>query len=245
MAKFKAGDTVYAPVFRITNDTDGIHAVKKGTVKSVSGRSCTVDLGGSYGVKSLASALLHSNVAVCIVRIGDLQSELSLLDPICKSILNFLRLVLPDDQVTLMELRSRGEFEHLFRVNGRAYRHWIIVGHGTSAGELSFFHNIKVPADELAGTIQPHLTEPGNFIFLSCHTGKSAFGKRFSQNRRVCGSLIAPTGTLHGAVASQFAQTLLSFHFMEGRTIAVAFNKAAQHIPTATNFRLWQSGELK
>jgi hypothetical protein len=242
MAKFRVGQYVYAPIFNYEGGDQQPFALAKGIVRSTSSRSCDVELPHDIGLKKIASSLLHANVGVCIVRIGDFKSEQSAMDPICKSILNFLRLLFKDDEVRLVELRTEPELEEFFEINASAYTLWIVVGHGTQAGELCFTRGQKCASATLAAKLESHAAAPKTFLFLSCYAGRSAFAKSFSSAKSLCHTLIAPTGAIHGAVASQFAQTFLSYLYLEGRQAGVAFNKAAEKTPTSTRFRLWRNG---
>lgn len=56
---------------------------------------------------------------------------------------------------------------------------------------------------------------------------------------------IGPFHSVHGAVASQLAQTSLAFHLIEGESIGVAFKHAREYTPGSTSFRLWTNGKLK
>jgi hypothetical protein len=241
MAKFRVGQDVWAPIYKYPGGDRAPYALARGVVREISGRSCEVDL-PYIGTRKIASSLLHASVGVCIVRIGDFRSEQSAMDPICKSILNFLRLLLPDDHVRLIELRTEAELEEFFQINASAYTLWIIVGHGTLAGELCFTRGSKRASSALAANLASHAAAPKTFLFLSCHTGRSAFAKAFSSSKTLCDTLIGPIGELHSAIASQFAQTLLSYFYLEGRQIGVAFNKATERMPTSTRFRLWRKG---
>jgi hypothetical protein len=159
--------------------------------------------------------------------------------------LNFLRLLLPDDHVKSVGLRTFGEFEELFQVYASAYKLWVIVGHGTKSGGLCFTRGSVSTSSSLATALAPHAASPRTFLFLSCHTGGAAFAKSFSSKTDLCDCLIAPFGALHSAVASQFAQTFLSYRYLEGSPIGSAFNKAAQTVPSSTKFRRWRNGALQ
>jgi hypothetical protein len=244
MAKFRPGQEVWAPIYKYPGGDRAPYALARCYVRSISGRSCEVDLPYEIGTRKIASSLLHAAVGVCIVRIGDFASEQSAMDPICKSILSFLRLLLPDDYVRLIELRTKVELEEFFQINASAYTLWIIVGHGTIAGELCFMSGQKLGSSSLVASLASHAAAPKTFLFLSCHTGRSAFARNFSSSRALCDTLIAPIGELHSAIACQFAQTLLSYFYLEGRQIGVAFNRASERIPTSTRFRLWRRGSF-
>lgn len=235
---------MYAPIYRYSKGDQAPFALARGIVRAVDNRSCDVELPYGLGTMRIASSQLHADVGVCIVRIGDFKTEQSVMDPICKSILNFLRLLLPDDHVRLVGLRTAGELEEFFQLYASAYTLWIIVGHGTKQGHLCFTRGQKSGASELATTLAPHASAPKTFLFLSCHTGLSAFAKSFSSETSLCHTLIGPTGALHSAIASQFAQTFLSYLYLEGRAPGIAFNLATRLVPTSTRFRLWRKGSF-
>ena len=241
MTKFRVGQSVHAPIYQYPGGDQAPFAIARGTVRAVAKRSCDVEL-PYVGIRTIASSRLHSDVGVCIIRIGDFKSEQSVMDPICKSILNFLRLLLPDDQVRLVELRTAAELEEFFELCASVYSLWVVVGHGTTKGELCFTRGKKRPAAELASALAPHAAAPKTFLFLSCNAGLAAFAKPFSSEADLCRTLIAPKGALHSAVASQFAQTFLSYFYLEGRPAGAAFNKANESVPTSTRFRLWRKG---
>lgn len=242
MAKFRVGQSVYAPIYRYAAGRQAPFAIARGTVRAVTERSCEVDLPYGIGIQRIASSLLHADVGVCVVRIGDFRSELSTMDPICKSLLNFLRLLLPDDQIKSVGIRTVAELEEVFEIFASAYPLWIIVGHGTEAGQLCFTRSYRTRSRALAKMLAPHASAPKTFLFLSCHTGRAAFARPFSEQPNLCHVIIGPTGALHSALACQFAQTFLSYLYLEGRHTRTAFKKATAQTLIATNFRLWQRG---
>lgn len=244
MPKFRVGQNVYAPIYKYPAGSQAPYAIARGIVREVSQRSCEVDLPYGIGLQRIASSMLHVNVGVCIVRIGDFRSERAVMDPICKSVLNFLRLLLPDDQIMSVGIRTSAELEELFEIYASAYPLWIIVGHGTENGELCFTKNQRTASRSLARALSPHASSPRTFLFLSCHTGRPAFARAFSSEALLCNLLIGPTGPLHSAVASQFALTFLSYLYLEGRQTGIAFKKAVARTPTAARFRLWKKGEF-
>src|SRR5262245_43992415 len=120
MAKFRVDQRVWAPIYRHPGGDQASYALAQGIVRAISGRSCDVDL-PYVGTRRIASSLLHESVGVCIVRIGDFQSEHTVMDPICKSLLNFLRIVLPDDCIKFVGLRTLAELEEVFEREASAY----------------------------------------------------------------------------------------------------------------------------
>src|SRR5262249_54774627 len=81
-----------------------------------------------------------------------------------------------------------------------------------------------------------------NFVSLCCKTGYAAFAQTFSGRSDVCNLITAPFHSVHGAIASQYCQTLFAYHLLEGETFRVAFRHARDSIPGGTVFRLWQHG---
>jgi hypothetical protein len=243
MAKFRVGQRVYAPIYRYSEGTGAPYAIVPCVVREIEKRSCVVDL-PYIGLRRFATSLLHASVGVCLVRIGDFRSEQAAMDPICKSILNYLRLVLPDDHVKSVGLRTQEELEELFEIYASAYTVWILVGHGTSAGEMCFTRNVRIRSTNLASRLAPHAAEPKAFLFLACHAGEAKFARPFSNESSLCSTLIGPTGPLHGAVAAQFAQSLLGFHYLEGCRVGVAFERAAESTQMSVNFRIWKNGKF-
>lgn len=58
-----------------------------------------------------------------------------------------------------------------------------------------------------------------------------------------CECLIAPSEVVHGAIASSFVQTLFVNHFLNGRSINVAFKNALKL--KGDVFELWNKGNPK
>jgi hypothetical protein len=106
----KVNDTVYAPRARLGLPIDGSSAFHKTVVSKVIDRSVEVDVNGQ--LKKVASSAAHLNIGVLILRIGDFDTELTLLDPLAKSLLQHCRLTLPDDMVPLRGWRTRDEMRH-------------------------------------------------------------------------------------------------------------------------------------
>jgi hypothetical protein len=109
MAKgLKVGDSVYVPRARLGSGSDGPSALVRLTVQALEGRSIVVNPNGSSSV-TVASSAAHKDIGVMILRIGDFESETALLDPLAKSLLQYCRLLLPDDMIIQREVRSTDE----------------------------------------------------------------------------------------------------------------------------------------
>lgn len=236
---FEVGDSVYVPSLKIGLE-DEPSALKKVTVSAVKGRSVTVSLPNG-DQRTIGSKLAHRNVSVLLFRIGDYSTETSLLDPLAKSLLQFCRLLLPDDQVKLERIRTPAEFCKIWSRDHALYSHVVLMAHGDGASLQ--FGDESLSATEIADCLTGASSAQKSFISLACKSGRAAFAKPFS-NLAPCNSFLAPFDLCHGATASQFCQTLLAKHFLEGLTIKSAFNNS-QKAPGGTSFRYWQNGVMK
>ncbi|HLC42690.1 MAG TPA: hypothetical protein VJO34_13840 [Methylomirabilota bacterium] len=237
------GQAVYVPWSRLGLDQAGASALTEATVAEVVGRQVVLNLPGGAQSKTIGSSLVHEkDAAVLVVRIGDFATEPTLLDPLAKSLLQYLRLLLPDDAVRILEIRSLAELDQAWPINAPAFTNVVLVGHGSTTG-VTFGVDGSVTADTLA----PHLTvDPArkwSFLSLCCQTGYAGFSKALSRTA-VCREIIAPFHSVHGAIASQFAQSYFGYHFVQGETPSVAFRHARKATPGAVSFRLWRNGTL-
>lgn len=235
-------DVVLVPWTRVGRDDGGPSALAKATVAQVIGRRVILNLPDGTQSRPVGSSLVHREAAVLIVRIGDFQTELGLLDPLAKSLLQYLRLLLPDDSVRLIELRSLAEVDAAWPEHAPAFSHVVLVGHGAPS-HLTFGVGGEITAEELGTHLVVQPLREWSFLSLCCQTGYAGFAKAFS-NISVCRELIAPFHSVHGAIASQFAQTFFAYHFVQGETSAVAFRHARTRIPGAVSFRRWRQGTM-
>lgn len=242
MTAFVVGDRVYVPCMLVPELKGQDTALYKTKVSSIVGNSATLELPGGAISAAIGVSRLHSDVGILIISIGDFVSESALLDPLSKSVLQFCRLLVPDDQVASVKVRSVAELKVYWAKNHRAYTHIVLVGHGDKTG-LGFGVNGNVDLPALDDIFKDRGAKPKSFISLCCKTGYADFGKDFSQFT-ICKSLAAPFHSVHGATASQFCQTMLTWMLLEGRTTKVAFKSARDSVPGAVSFRLWQNGKL-
>lgn len=237
-SRIQPGDRVYVPSTRV-GLTNATSALKEVEVVSVQDRSVTVNLANG-ATATIGSKLVHRNVALLIVRIGDFATESSLLNPLAKSLLQFCRILLPDDQVRLEQLRTQEEFCLIWNRDHRLYSHVVLIAHGD--GDTMTFGSEQLTPKDLADCFAGTNSQAKSFISLCCHSGKASFAKPFSQETP-CHTFIAPFRECHGATASQFCQTLLAHHFLEGMTLRSAF-KNSQNAPGGTSFRYWKNGQM-
>lgn len=239
-----AGDRVFVPSSKFEELVSWPTAFYETDVQEINNRKVRVRLPGGDDDKGwIANKLVYENIGVLIFCIGDLETETGLLDPLTKSILQFCRLLVPDDYLRTHKIRSLLELERIWHKDQAAYSHIIVIGHGSDQG-LKFANDGWVSTEIMDQTLKIRGAKKKNFISLCCKTGYQSFGGKFSKFT-ICNSFIGPFHSVHGAVASQFCQTFLTSHLIEGHTVATAFNHARDAIPGSTSFRLWQNGKLK
>ena len=241
----KVGDRIYVPRARLGLSVDAPSAFVQTTVRAVEDRSVVVDLPGSNPPqsKSIASSAARSNIGVLIVRIGDFDTETTLLDPLAKSLLQFCRLLVTDEAALLREVRSRDELKRFWQQDHGAYSHLILVGHGRRDG-IRFGHDDWISAGELATLLEEPDAKEKIVISLCCENGYAAFGQALSRGN-ASQAVFGPFDSIHGAVASQFCQTFLTYHLLQGETLKVASRHARAAVPGASSFRLWVNGRLE
>lgn len=231
---------VFVPSFLIPAGDRLPHSIYQTKVIELQNRSIRVQLPDGAPSELIATSKVHTNIGIAIISIGDFVTENSLINPLAKSLLQFCRLLLPDDQVASVGIRAISELGEWWGRNHTVCSHIVLVGHGTRDG-ITF----GVGGERKAKTFDRRMSPPGaakkTFISLCCETGRKPFAKEFS-SLDFCGSYMAPRDSVHGAVASQFFQSFLSFHLLKAQSTAVAFRHAGQSVPGREGFRLWRDG---
>jgi len=240
--RLKVGDTVYVPRARLGLAVDGASAFWRTSVRVVTERSVEVDLPDGEMAR-VASSAAHTNMGVVIVRIGDYETEASLLDPLKKSLLHYCRLLLADDDmVQAWDIRAPDELRELWKKNHRVCSHLVVIGHGRNDA-VRFGRDNWVDATAFAELLQAPKVTRKVVISLACRTGYAAFAQSLSR-QKPCDVVMAPFHAVHGAVASQFCETLLAHHLLRGETVSISFRHARASVPGAVLFRLWDHGKL-
>jgi hypothetical protein len=207
------------------------------TVLAVEDRSVVVD-DRDAGTVKVSTRLTHGRgLGFLVLRIGDLQTESTLLDPLAKTVLQYLRLLIPDSEVHMLEVRTEDEVRAYMGVNGGAISHVILIGHGTADSLLGVGKHLS--GQDVASMID--VGQPKVVISLACSTGKTAFARSLSEHKS-CRELVAPFREAHGAAASLFVQTLLHKHLLMGHEFGTAFRLANESLE-GTHFRHWRGGE--
>lgn len=236
------GDTVFVPCSRIEGlDRTGV-SLYRSEVVEVGRSKVRVSLAGGSVSDWIGVSLVHKSVGILVLSIGDFETEQTLLDPLAKSVTQFCRLLVPDDQVRAVRVRSLEELRRLWEREQGAYSHVIWIGHGSETG-IHFGVGGWVDAETLGKTLRVRSAPRKVYISLCCKTGYKSFGSTLSRTT-MCSRFLGPFHSVEGAVASQFCQTFLTAHLLEGRTVGVAFRKARSSVPGSTSFRLWTAGRL-
>lgn len=240
MAKNLAvNDRVFVPATMLDVD-DVPSAFVETEVLEIAARSVRISFRGEK--HWIASSRCQRNVGVLIVCIGDLATETTLLDPLSKTVLQFCRLLVPDDYVRSYKLRSVAELAMIWAREHAAYSHVVLIGHGSGSG-IQFANDGWQTTDQLEPVLDIDGVGAKYFINLACKAGQAPIGKPFS-SLGVCSSYIGAFHSVHGAIASQFLQSFLIHHLLQGETIKVAFRHARERVTGGTSFRLWRHGAL-
>ena len=239
--KFNIGDKVLVPVSKLKANLDAPSSFKKGEVIELVKRSILVDFGKEQHIQ-IASSLCHrdNELGFLILTLGDFSTETSLLDPLAKSILQFVRMLVPDDHIRQEKVRSLEEIEALWSGNHKAYSHVILVGHGSKNSVTLATGEVGV--DEFMNTFDVEGVSKKTFISLCCQTGLKSFGGKASIHK-CCKRFIAPYGSVHGAIASWFLQTFLIEHLLNGARPKISFDRAMGH-ETNGKFKFWENDKL-
>jgi len=235
------GEDVFVPTSILNKQVQSPSAFHRSQVLGLEGRSARIDVGGG-DTELVATSKCQRNIGIGIIAIGDLASESVLIDPLFKSVLQFARLLSSDDFVFFHRLRSVAELAAIWKLYHANYSHVLIVGHGNGSA-MKFAVDGWVSSWDLANVIDVDGVEEKCFLNLSCELGKAAYGKWFSE-LAACNSFIAPFHSVHGAVASHFAQSFLIYHLLHGETRKVAFRHARHGVAGATSFRMWRHGAM-
>ncbi len=234
VTKFSPGEMVWVPSRYLPGAQP--FALMERKVLDVLGRSIVVD-DGRGGMVKVSTRRAHSrSLGFLVLRVGDLSTEATLLDPLAKSVLQYLRLLISDSEVRMLHVRTDAEVRTFMSTDGSAFSHVILIGHGTPASLLAM-------GTELSGAEVGSMLDAGDpkvVISLACSTGKTAFARELSLCKSVS-ELVAPFREGHSAAASLFLQTLMHQHLLMGHEFRAAFRIANDGLE-GTHFRHWRGG---
>lgn len=237
---FAVGESVHVPASKLGLAGDYSFSMVSTTVREVSDKSVKVDLRGGELSKDIPFSLVRKKLGILLIEIGDYKTEDTLLSPLKKSLLQFARLLLSDDFIKSYTIRTTEEFRHIWSAVHVVTSHVILVGHG-SADAILFGLGTQVSASEFVGLLrtEQNVGEAKQVISLCCKTGSKTFGGAVSGDPNV-ESFIGPTGSVHGANASQFCQSFLAYLFLQGYKSSTAYEYAKVSNPGTSEFTLWQ-----
>lgn len=237
---FVIDEKVHVPSLKAGLTVDYPYSMASVTVCEVTDRHVKVKLPNGEISEDIPLSLVRKRLGLLIVQIGDFKSEATLLEPLKKSILQFARLLLNDDYIRSYSVRSAGEFRYIWEKEHPVTSHIILVGHG-DATSIKFGPTVQIDA---AGFIDLLSTDGGvieakQIISLCCKTGSKSFGGKVSGTPNV-EAFIGPTTALHGANASQFCQSYLTYLFLHGYISSTAYEYARATNPGASDFTFWR-----
>ena len=244
MGKIKIDDYIHAPAIIAGLPESYPSAMVSGRVVDISGKKLIITLPDGGLSQPIYKNLIRKKLGLFIVQIGDYHTEDTLLVPLRKSILHYSRLILTDDYIKCVSIRNTNELRYFWEQNHALMSHLILIAHGKSDSIL-FGKNNWVNAKELLSVlkVEDEIGEAKQIISLCCKTGGVKFGKVISGSQ-LCELFIGPSGLIHGANASQFYQTYLSYHFIHGYSPDRAYDYARVAMPGLTEFNLWRKTRM-
>lgn len=245
--KFPVGSQVYVPSSLLPKPDERDFALTRTTVRAQNARSVRVDAQDENGNDvEVASKRLHgANLGVTVLRIGDLTTEVHTLDPLAKSMLHYLRLLLEPSAVRLHTVRTSIEIQRIWSREEPVSSHLVLIGHGQADSIRLLDCSRPVSGSDFAAMLESsHSTsQPKTVVSLSCLTGRQPFAKPFSESS-VCGNFHGPYQSVHSAAASLFAQSFFAHHLLNGVGVLAAHRNARAAVGTAVSFRHWRDGKL-
>ena len=247
MAKFAVGKYVYVPSRLLPSPEKRDFALTRAKVQEQKARSVRLDIQDDVGndIEIATKALHGDNLGITMLRIGDLSpSEDHALDPLAKSTLHYLRLLLEPDAVRLREVRCSVEVQAVWREFETRTSHVVIIGHGRSDSIRLLDCTQPVGGKDFGDMLSDWspTTSSKIFVSLTCLTGRAAFARPFSESK-VCSDYLAPFQSVHSAAASLFAQSFFANHLLAGKGVVSAYGHANRAVVAGVNFKLWRNGE--
>jgi hypothetical protein len=247
MAKFDVGAEVFVPSRLLPKPDEQPFALMRRKVTGTTNRSVRIDVQDAMGNDiEVSSRLLHGeDLGITILRVGHFVTEDTALDPLAKSLLQFTRLLIDDEVVRLVEVRTAAEIREIWSKIGPSTTHVILVGHGRSDSFRLLDEPVPLRGDQFAALFENvPKSKPKTWVSLSCLTGRTPFAKPFSSSE-VCADFFAPYQSVHVAAASQFAQTFFVNHLLNAVGVIAAHRRAMDAVGSGVSFRHWRDGVLR
>jgi hypothetical protein len=237
---YVVGERVHVPSTKLGSADEYPFSMVSTTIREITDRSVKVELRDGEISQAIPLSVVRKKLGILILEIGDYKTEETLLTPLKKSILQFTRLLLSDDYIRHYTIRTPGEFSYIWSEQHAVTSHLIMIGHG-DASSLLFGENTAVNAAQLIQLLHTPqgIGEAKQVISLCCKTGSKTFGGAVSGNPNV-ESFIGPVSSVHGASASQFCQSYLTYLFLQGYRSSTAYEYAKAANPGTSDFVLWR-----
>lgn len=237
---YVVGENVHVPASKLGAGDEYPFSMASTTIREITRRSVKVDLRDGSLSDDIPLSIVRKKLGILIIEIGDYKTEETLLTPLKKSILQFTRLLLSDDYIKSYTIRTPGELKHIWTAQHIVTSHLILVGHG-NAQSILFGEDTNIKADELIKLLSTEqgIGEAKQIISLCCKTGSKTFGGTISGNPNI-ESFIGPASSVHGAIASQFCQSYLTYLFLQGYVSSTAYEYAKAANPGTSDFAFWR-----
>ncbi len=240
MTKFQTNEKCCVPCNTFYGNSFCPDALILAEVITCSDTSCIVEYSGIQ--KECEVSKVHFKQYIIIICFGDLKNELTNLDPLTKSILQFSRLLYKDsdEYVRFYKIRTHEEFNCLIN-EIQAHNIIILIGHGSSTGIYGLDSEKCVCGVKDWNELlidQPLRSKL--IISLCCETGSDDFGKEIAKLSS-CAAFLAPSRPINSALASQYCQTFLLHHLMDGHSFKVSFDKTEANTIAHSSFQLFEN----
>ena len=237
MAKFDEGETVSVPSVHLGYKRHDFAMLDR-PVRALEDRSVWLD--GKSGPVKVSTKLVSPQIALRLVRFGDIATETHLLDPITKALDHHFKLLLPPGAHRTWWVRSLDELAAFFALDNTA-THVVLVGHSEKGTGALALAGGSLPAADLASAFG---SSARLYLSLVCYSGRKDFARHFTgamDQRR----FVAPFQFLHGAVAVEAATLLFNNLLLRGESTKVAVRHVNESLPAGVDLRLWRNGSWK
>lgn len=238
--KFNIGDKVYVPRGRVGLDQDGMSTFIRARVIERAPCKIQLDLPGGLSSDWISVSFAKERIKAVVITLGDFKSEFYSFNPLAKSVLHHLRLLVGPEEAIGIKVRSIEELEKFWSDQQSEISHVVLIGHGNGNG-VYFGVDGWISGSTLADTLRIWGAPKKHFLSLCCQSGKAGFAKAFSK-AAICEDFVAPFHTVHAAAAAQFYSTYFVAQYLGGMTSKVAYNYGDTAVVDRTIFRFWDNG---
>jgi hypothetical protein len=212
-----------------------------------------------HDLETVKSGILRRKLGILILRVGDYNSEDSLLDPLFNAVCSISSLLLTSDSIFALKIRTFKELQYYWIKYNASISHIVIIGHGYKDQGLVFGNkpdsqclidynknsrNPKnesdfleiVSADQVINTLQLNngSNQGVDIISLSCFTGMRSFGKKIG-GAPFCSFFAGARKAVNPMDAIYFYNEFVTEYFLNGAKVKDAFEKAN----VKSEFAMW------